>query len=293
MSVVFKALDTQLNRTVALKFLAFHLGADEQFKKRFMREARAVAALHHQNICYIHEISETQDGQLFIAMAYYNGKTLKQIIAEGALSEHLAVDYFLQILNGLASAHDAGIIHRDLKPGNVIITTEGVAKIIDFGLAKIEGGTQITRQGAKVGTPIYMSPEQVLDSAVDHRSDIWAAGILFYEMLTGKHPFLKEDDLSTIHSVMNDEVKPLNSTSFELKSDLEHIVQKALSKDLEQRYQTVQEIIEAVTMTYQNNSGRTSSEASRIRQPLFMILVILSVGVLLSLLIYGTWLLFS
>ncbi|MCI0559585.1 MAG: serine/threonine protein kinase, partial [Nitrososphaera sp.] len=192
MGVVYKAQDLKLDRFVALKFLPPHLSADEDEKKRFIHEAKAASALDHPNICAIYEIDETEDGQMFIAMAYYEGETLKKKIERGPLPIDQTIDLAIQIAQGLAKAHKHGITHRDIKPANVMITNEGVAKIVDFGLAKLAGQTKLTKSGMTVGTVAYMSPEQARGEEVDHRTDIWALGVVLYEMITGQLPFKGE-----------------------------------------------------------------------------------------------------
>ena len=189
MGVVYKARDLKLKRTVALKFLPPELTRDEEAKVRFMHEAQAASALDHVNVGSIHEIDEAEDGRLFIAMAYYAGETLKKKIARGPLPVAEALDYAVQIAQGLSKAHEAGIIHRDVKPANVMVTEEGVVKIVDFGLAKVAEQTQLTKTGTTLGTVAYMSPEQARGEAVDQRTDIWALGVVLYEMLVGRRPF--------------------------------------------------------------------------------------------------------
>jgi serine/threonine protein kinase len=189
MGVVYKAEDTKLKRLVALKFLPTELTHDEEAKVRFVHEAQAASALDHPNICNIHEIDETDDGRIFICMAYYEGETLKEKIERGPLPIDQTLDLTLQIAQGLAKAHEHGITHRDIKPANVMITKDGIAKIVDFGLAKLAGQSRLTQTGSTLGTMAYMSPEQARAEVVDHRTDIWALGVVLYEMLTGQLPF--------------------------------------------------------------------------------------------------------
>jgi len=191
MGVVYKALDTKLHRTVALKFLPPHLSADDEAQERFVHEAKTASALDHPNICTIHDIDRTVDGQLFIVMAYYAGETLKKKIARGALPVRDALDYAIEMARGLAKAHEQGIIHRDIKPANVMITDDGGVKIVDFGLAKVRD-VELTRAGTTMGTAAYMSPEQALGQEVDHRTDVWSLGVVLYELLTGERPFKGE-----------------------------------------------------------------------------------------------------
>jgi len=207
MGVVYKAEDTKLRRTVALKFLPPELTRDSEAKERFIHEARAAAALNHPNICTIHEIDESE-GQFFIAMEYVEGESLKDVI-EGNLPKVLnfreALDLASRVADGLNEAHGKGIIHRDIKPDNIMITSKGQAKIMDFGLAKLRGQTKLTREGTTLGTVAYMSPEQARGDEVDHRTDIWSLGVILYEMLTGHLPFRGEYDQAVIYAIMNEE----------------------------------------------------------------------------------------
>ena len=189
MGVVYKAEDTKLDRTVALKFLPTHSLPTEDDKARFYREAKAAAKLSHANIAHIYEIDETEKGQAFIAMEYVEGETLREMITRGPLPLDEAFDYAIQIAEGLAAAHKQGIVHRDVKPENVILSEEGHLKILDFGLAKLQGASLLTQAGTTLGTMAYMSPEQLRAEAVDARTDIWSLGVVLYEMVTGQLPF--------------------------------------------------------------------------------------------------------
>ncbi|MDZ7292496.1 MAG: serine/threonine protein kinase [candidate division KSB1 bacterium] len=188
MGVIFKAEDTKLKRFVALKFLPPAFTLDKEARERFIYEAQAASGLDHPNICTIYEIDETAEEQMFIAMAYYEGETLKEQMARGNLQVAEAIDIAIQIVRGLAKAHQRGIVHRDIKPSNIIVTKEGVVKIVDFGLAKLSGVTRLTKTGSTMGTTAYMSPEQTWGEEVDHRTDLWSLGVVRYEMLTGKLP---------------------------------------------------------------------------------------------------------
>ncbi|MFQ6093669.1 MAG: serine/threonine protein kinase, partial [bacterium] len=195
MGTVYKAQDTKLDRFVALKFLSPHLSQDEEGKQRFIHEAKAASALDHPNICTIYEIDETKPGpgepggQMFIAMACYEGESLKEKIEGGPLPLDQALDIAIQTAQGLVKAHERGIIHRDIKPANILITKDDSVKIVDFGLAKLSGRTMITKTGTTMGTIAYMSPEQARGAGVDQRTDIWSFGVMLYEMVTGQLPF--------------------------------------------------------------------------------------------------------
>ena len=247
MGVVYKARDLKLDRTVALKFLPPHLGVLEEesqrvARERFVQEAKAASALDHLNIGTIHEIDDTEDGQTFIAMAFYDGETLKKKITRGPLPVTEAVSMASQIAQGLAKAHEQGIVHRDIKPANVMVTPDGVVKIIDFGLAKLEDATRITRRGTTVGTVAYMSPEQTRGEQADHRADIWSLGVVLYEMLTGELPFRGENASVMIHAILNDEYQPVNELRKDTPVELERIVDRALQKDRQARYPSAAEV---------------------------------------------------
>ena len=242
MGVVYKAEDTKLGRTVALKFLPPELTRDLEAKKRFVQEARAASALDHPNICTIHEIDETQEGRTFIAMACYEGESLRAKIERGPLKLDEALDVTIQIAQGLAKAHSQGIIHRDIKAANILASRDGLVKIVDFGLAKLSG-TKVTRTGATLGTAQYMSPEQARGEDVDRRTDIWSLGIVLYEMLTGKHAFHGEYEQATLYSILNENPEPVTSLRAGIPMALERIVAKALAKDPAERYQHADDLI--------------------------------------------------
>jgi len=248
MGVVYKAHDLKLDRFVALKFLPPHLSANEEEKARFIREAKAASALDHPNICTIHEIDETADGQIFICMTYYEGETLKKQVARGKSQVTEVIDVAIQIAQGLAKAHEKGIVHRDIKPANLFVTNDGIVKIVDFGLAMLAGQTRLTQPGMIVGTLAYMAPEQLQGVDVDVRSDIWALGVVLYEMLTGQLPFIGEQKGEKVfsYSSLNQPLLSIDLTELqhsELPAKLERIINKALQKDREGRYQRVEEML--------------------------------------------------
>ena len=242
MGVVYKAEDTRLKRQVALKFLPPELTRDDDARQRFVQEAQAASALDHPNICTIYEIDSTPDGQLFIAMAYYEGETLKKRLERARLTIEEAINIATQIAQGLVKAHQARIVHRDIKPANVMLTSDGLVKIVDFGIAKLIGLTGVTRTGSTVGTVAYMSPEQINGGAVDQQSDLWALGVVLYEMLTGSRAFRGEHDATIIHAILNTEPKPVRTVRPEVGPELERIVSRALAKGRGERYQSAAEL---------------------------------------------------
>ncbi len=243
MGVVYKAEDTRLKRTVALKFLPPELSRDEEAKKRFIREAQTASSLDHPNICSIHEIGETEDGQIFIVMAYYEGETLKQKLADGPLPVEQVVNIATWIAQGLVSAHDRGIVHRDIKPANIIITNKGEVKILDFGLAKLAGQAQLTKDASTLGTVAYMSPEQTLGENINHRTDIWSVGVVLYEMLTGELPFMGEYEAAILYAVVNEEAKPISNFRNDVPQNIEKVIKKCFEKNPDERYQSVNELL--------------------------------------------------
>ena len=243
MGVVYKAEDTKLHRTVALKFLPSELTRDEEAKKRFIQEAQAASSLDHNNICVVHEIDETDDGQIFISMNCYDGETLKKKIERGPIKTDEAIDIAVQIANGLKKAHEQKIIHRDIKPANIFITNDGIVKILDFGLAKLSGQTMMTKMGSTLGTVSYMSPEQAQGEIVDHRTDIWSLGVVLYEMITGLSPFKGEYEQAITYSIINEEPEPITGLRTGLPMELERIINKALTKSPSERYQHVDDLL--------------------------------------------------
>ncbi|MBN2030297.1 protein kinase [bacterium] len=243
MGVVYKAQDTKLKRSVALKFLPPELTRDKEAKERFIHEAQAASALEHPNICNIHEIDETKDGQMYIVMACYKGEILKDKIERGPLKLEEAVDIAIQIARGLDKAHRKEIVHRDIKPANIFITQDGVVKIVDFGLAKLKGQTRLTKASTTLGTVAYMSPEQARGEEVDHRTDIWSLGVVLYEILTGQLPFRGEYEQAVTYSILNEEHEPVTALRTGIPMELERIINKCLAKKPAKRYQIIEDVI--------------------------------------------------
>jgi serine/threonine protein kinase/tetratricopeptide (TPR) repeat protein len=243
MGDVYKAEDTNLDRIVALKFLPMETTRDKDMKTRFIHEAKAASSLQHNNIYTIHEIDETDEGQLFIVMDCYEGHTIEEKIKQSPFEIDEALDITVQIAQGLDKAHKKKMIHRDIKSANIIVTTDGVVKIVDFGIAKLAGQTRVTKDGTSLGTASYMSPEQTLAKEVDHRTDIWSIGVVLYEMLTGLTPFQGDYEQAVVYSIMNEEPKPLTGLRVGIPLELDRIVSKALAKDPNERYQHLDELI--------------------------------------------------
>ncbi len=241
MGVVYKAEDVKLKRCVALKFLPPHLMDSPELKERFLVEAQAAAALNHPNICTIHEVGEDED-RPYIAMEYVEGETLKDRLRKGPLKPEEAVDIILQVASGLAEAHRKGIIHRDVKSANIMVTAKGRAKVMDFGLAKLRGGSSMTKSQTTLGTVAYMSPEQARGDDLDQRTDIWSLGVVLYELLGGKLPFHGDRDQTVIYSILHKEPESLIKVRPGLAPELGHVVGQALTKKASERYQTMEEL---------------------------------------------------
>jgi serine/threonine-protein kinase len=257
MGLVYKAEDTRLRRPVALKILPRELTFNEEAKGRFLREAQAASTLDHPNVCTIYEADQTADGISFIAMAWCDGEPLTQRLQRGPMGLEEALDTAIQVGSGLMKAHGAGIVHRDLKPANVMLTREGQAKIVDFGLAKLRGGTRVTRANTTLGTIEYMSPEQARGEEVDQRTDIWSLGCLLYEMFTGRTPFKGEYEQAVIYSILNTPPQPITALRSGIPLELERIVMKALEKDREDRYHNAGDLIVDLRRVQRSIGGET------------------------------------
>jgi len=242
MGIVYRAEDTRLNRTVALKFLSPSAGDDEGEKDRLLREARAAAALDHPNICPVYEIDEA-GGEAFIAMACVEGESLATMISSGPLNLDDALSYAVQITDGLKAAHSKGIVHRDVKPGNVMVSPSGQVRIMDFGLAGRFEPVSAEDRAATSGTVAYMSPEQLRGERADTRSDIWALGVVLHEMLTGKRPFQGVYEQAIVYSVLNLDPEPVASVRPDAPEGLVRVIAKALEKEAADRYQTAEEVL--------------------------------------------------
>jgi serine/threonine protein kinase/Tfp pilus assembly protein PilF len=253
MGEVYLARDQRLDREVALKILPAEMAADPQRLQRFEREAKAVATLNHPNIVTLHSVEEA-DGVRFLTMERVVGDSLERLISRGAMSFKAFMEIARPLSEALAAAHETGVTHRDLKPANIMLTEDGRVKVLDFGLAKLQekpgasSGSDVatqglTREGAVVGTVPYMSPEQLQGRAVDHRSDIFSLGIIFYQLLTGKRPFPGETSAEVISAILRDTPHPVNEINVGLPQHLGRIVRRCLNKDPNDRYQTVRDLL--------------------------------------------------
>jgi serine/threonine protein kinase/Flp pilus assembly protein TadD len=245
MGAVYKAIDTKLDRFVALKFLPPQFSTLAVDKYRFITEAKAAAALNHPNISTVHSIEET-DNNIFFVMEYIEGDQLNDKIKKNQISIKDTVNIAVQIAAGLGAAHKKGIIHRDIKSSNIMITGEGKVKIMDFGLAKIGKGIHSTNAGMRMGTTIYMSPEQMKGEEVDHQTDIWSFGVVLYEMLTGKVPFWNEYEQAIVYLILNQEPESVLTIKKNIPNYFDKIIKKSICKDKKSRYQNFNEIIDEI-----------------------------------------------
>jgi serine/threonine protein kinase len=266
MGVVYKAQDTKLDRPVALKFLPSEMTRDPASNKRFIQEAKAAAVLSHPNITVVHEIGEDK-GQTFIAMEFIEGDTLREKIESGPLDIEEAIGIASQVAEGLKEAHETGIIHRDIKPANIMLTKKGQAKIMDFGLAKLSSGADLTKPSMIMGTVAYMSPEQAKAEPVDHCTDIWSLGAMLYEMLAGERPFQKSQEHALLHAILNEKPESLITTRPDIPRAVERTVLKALEKDPSRRYQNLAELLKDLKSTRIPGIGMPKEDKSIIVLP--------------------------
>jgi non-specific serine/threonine protein kinase len=264
MGVVCKAEDMRLKRIVALKFLPAHLTQDAARRERLLREARAASSLDHPNICTIHEVEESEDGQIVLVMAYYKGETLSARIQRGRMELEPAVQITRKILSGLKHAHERGVVHRDIKPSNVILTSDDEVKIVDFGLAKLTGADEcLTETDALLGTIAYLPPEVLQGLETDHRGDVWSSGVVFYEMLAGTTPFAGANSYVVLHAIMHDEVKPIHSHRPELSDSVHTVLLRALAKSRDDRYQSAAEFLADMEQLTADASGSITRTVGR------------------------------
>ena len=292
MGVVYKAEDMRLKRIVAIKFLPFDLTRDPESKERFVQEARAASALQHPAISTIHDLDETPDGQLFIVEEYYGGKTLKEILhLRQRVNLEEALNYAIQIARGLAEVHRKGIVHRDVKPSNIIIGEDGAAKIVDFGLAKLLDSSTVTRQGTTLGTPAYMSPEQLRGAHTSKRTDIWSLGVVLYEMLTGHRPFESDFEEGVSYAILHEDPVPARQHRPGLPPDIDRLLSRALQRDPEKRYPDMESLTSdlgllkrGVRVTRLGSAIRAAVARKHTRRLalLFTPLVVVAIGIFLA-----------
>ena len=246
MGEVYQAEDTRLKRLVALKLLPLGLVQDRDAKDRLLHEAQAASALDHPNICTIHEVDETPDGRVFVAMSYYDGETLRDRIARTRFTVAETLDIVVHVARAVAAAHERGIIHRDIKPANVMLTARGEVKLLDFGIAKLPGQTVLTRTGTTVGTVSYMAPEQIAGRGADERSDLWALGVVLYEMLAGRPPFTGANELAVVRAIADSQPVALRTLRPDVPAAIESLVDKALQKEAHARYASVADLLQLI-----------------------------------------------
>jgi len=287
MGIVYRAEDMKLKRSVALKFLPPALLVNEDDRRRFVHEAQASAALSHPNIATVFEIDES-GAQTFIALEYIEGQSLADKIKLGPLKLDDALSIAVQTCEGLQAAHEKEIVHRDIKSQNIMVTTRGQVKILDFGLAKLRGASVVTKSGTTVGTMGYMSPEQLRGEPVDHRTDLWAVGVVLYEMIAGRRPFQGDYDDAVSYQITNQQPEPLTAIRTGVPMELERIVNKLLSKNVSERYQSTTDLlVDLRTLKRTSDSGITQvkpTSSVSIRKRILMsagvILLLAAIGIL-------------
>jgi tetratricopeptide (TPR) repeat protein len=263
MGVVYRAIDLRLRRAVALKLLRTHTPRDPRAKERLLGEARAAAALDHPNICTIYEVGETAAQVPFIAMAFYRGETLQQVIGRGPLPHPTALDYATQVARGLGVAHQRGIVHRDVKPANIVVTADGVVKLLDFGIARVLD-VSASHDGVTPGTIAYMSPEQASSRPVDQRTDLWSLGVVLYEMCTGVRPFGGDHAAEVVHAILHQSPPEPAALRREIPPHVESILGRLLAKDPEQRYGNADELISDLVSTSHSPTRATGAARRRL-----------------------------
>jgi serine/threonine protein kinase len=242
MGVVYKAEDTILQRTVALKFLPSELIGSSEWKERFIREAQAASALDHPSICTVHEIEEAEN-QTFIVMSYIDGWSVSEKIEPGPMDVEEAVDIAIQVAEGLQEAHDKGIIHCDIKSANIMVDDSGRVRITDFGLAKLKGKKRLTKRAVIMGTAAYLSPEQAHgDAILSHQTDIWSLGVVLYEMVTGRLPFDAATEAALIHKIIYEDPERIMSLRSDVPAALEQIIERMMQKDPRDRYEDMRAV---------------------------------------------------
>ena len=252
MGEVFLAVDTKLDRKVALKFLPKHMAPLGDARARFLQEAKAASAMNHPNVCTIHDIAE-HDGQMFIVMEHIDGTTLRD--KKGQLSVNQVVEIGAQIAEGLAAAHEQGIVHRDIKAENIMLRKDGIVQVMDFGLAKLRGVTRLTKEGSTIGTVGYMSPEQAQGQDVDHRTDIFSLGAVLFELLTGELPFRGEHEAAVMYEIVNVDSPPPSAIKPEIEPELDRIILECLQKEPDERHQSAKEVAKDLRR-YKRDTGR-------------------------------------
>ncbi len=270
MGVVYRAEDTRLDRVVALKCLAAHLLDDTEAKTHFLREAKAAAALDHPNVCAVYDVGE-EGGQTFLAMSLVEGESLRKKVSQRPLPLDRAIDYAIQTAQGLQAAHAKGVVHRDIKSANLMVAEQGQVKIMDFGLAQLSDQPRLTKTATFLGTPAYMSPEQAQRQPTDARTDIWSLGVVIYEMVSGRLPFEGERDQAVLFAIANHEHEPITALRVGVPMELDRILDKALAKDIRDRYQHVDDLLVDLRRLRaeptRGASHRSRSRAVRTRKP--------------------------